>query len=73
MVEEEHIIRENDPPFRPATTEKKEFLLARENTEGDSVGEGNRGVDATVVHVESRRGGVVATGAQAKKQYESGG
>lgn len=44
-MEEEHIIRENDPPFRPATTEKKEFLLARENTEGDSVGEGNRGVD----------------------------
>lgn len=45
MVEEEHIIRENDPSFRPATTEKEEFLLARENTEGDGVGEGNKGVD----------------------------
>jgi len=41
VVEEEHIIRGNDPSFRPATTEKKEFLLARENTEGDGVGEGN--------------------------------
>lgn len=45
MVEEERIIRENDPSFRPATTEKEEFLLARENTEGDGVGEGNKGVD----------------------------
>lgn len=43
MAEEERIIRENDPSFRPATTEKEEFLHARENTEGDGVGEGNKG------------------------------
>lgn len=74
MVEEEHIIRGNDPSFRPATTEKKEFLLARENTEGGGVGGGGAvkggGRRRCTLRVDE---GVVATGAQAKKQHESGG
>jgi len=72
VVEKKHIIRGNDPSFRPATTEKKEFLLARENTEGGGVGEGNEegGRRRCMFRVDE---GVVATGAQAKKQHESGG
>lgn len=73
VVEEEHIIRGNDPSFRPATTEKKEFLLARENTEGGGVGGGGGeggGRRRCTLRVDE---GVVATGAQAKKQHESGG
>lgn len=72
VVEEEHIIRGNDPSFRPATTEKKEFLLAKENTEGDGMGGGNEGGGRRrcMFRVD---GGVVATGAQAKKEHESSG
>lgn len=55
-MEEEHIIRENDPSFRPATIRRKrKFLLARENTEGDGVGEGNKGVDDSGARSEKRR------------------
>lgn len=72
MLEEERIIRGNDPSFRPATTEKEEFLLTRENTEGDGVGDGNKGVDNSGARFRVD-GGVVATGAQAKKQRKSGG
>lgn len=57
VVEEEHIIRGNDPSFRPATTEKKEFLLAKENTEGDGVGRGQRRGWTTEVHVQDRQRG----------------
>lgn len=59
VVEEEHIIRGNDPSFRPATTEKKEFLLARENTEGGGVGGrgGGEGGWTTEVHAQGRRRG----------------
>lgn len=70
VVEEEHIIRGNDPSFRPATTEKKEFLFAKKNTEGDGEGNEGGGRRRCMFRVD---GGVVATGAQAKKQHESGG
>ena len=60
-------------PFAQRATEKKEFLLARENTEGGGVGEGNgqkgEGDGATVVQGRRRGGSDWCAGQEAAREW----
>lgn len=68
-MEEEHIIRGNDPSFRSVTIRRGRSSCSREqHRRRGGVGEGGRRRCAFRVRTK----GVVATGAQAKKQRESG-